>query len=116
MTSNANEAYEALADRAERGELPAVPGTAWRGTAESRAEAARLLMGATGTEDVQEAIRVGVGRPKVGAGAGPSPVVRARVPEELKARVTALAAREHLKESDIVREALSEYVSTRQLV
>lgn len=116
MTRNTNEEYEALADRAERGELAAVSGPAHRGTAESRTEVARLLMEATGTRDVQEAIRVGAGRPKVGSGTGPSPVIRARVPEELKARVAALAARENLRESDIVREALAEYVSTRHRV
>lgn len=115
MTRKTNEEYETLADRAEHGELAAVPGATRRGTAESRAEVARLLMEATGTHDVQEAIRIGAGRPKVGSGTGPSPVVRARVPEQLKASVAALAAREHVKESDVVREALAEYVSARQL-
>lgn len=107
--------YEVLADRAQQGELATVRGTARRSTPESRTEAARLLMEATGANDVQEAIRVGAGRPKVGSGSGPSPVVRARVSEALKASVTALAARENTKESDIVLKALAEYVSARQV-
>lgn len=108
MTTN----YDDLAARAERGELRVKPGTVRRG-AEASAEAQRSLMEAAGVASVDELTRVVLGRPSVGAKAGASPVVRARVPQALKDRVSALAEREQLKESDIVREALAAYVETR---
>lgn len=37
-------------------------------------------------------------------------MVRARVPQALKDRVTEIAEREHRKESDVVREALAAYI------
>lgn len=55
-----------------------------------------------------------MGRPPVGAKRGPSPVVRARVPQALKDRVHDLAQREQRDESDIVRAALAAYIELRQ--
>lgn len=109
-----SEEYEQLADRAERGELRVKPGTARGGSEASRAEVARMLMEATETTDSQEAVTVAMGRPRAGMGTGPSPVVRARVPEALKESLTALAKREQRKESEVVREALAAYISTHQ--
>ena len=40
-------------------------------------------------------------------------MVRARVPQALKDRVTAIAELEHRKESDVVRDALAAYVEIR---
>ncbi|MDR1266745.1 MAG: ribbon-helix-helix domain-containing protein [Propionibacteriaceae bacterium] len=59
-------------------------------------------------------MRLAAGRPPVGAARGPSPVVRARVPQALKDRVLALATLEGRDESDIVREAVASYVALRQ--
>ena len=58
---------------------------------------------------------IAVGRPRVGAKAGQSPVVRARVPQELKAGVAALAERENRAESDIVRDAVAAYVEMKRV-
>ncbi len=102
--------YEALADAIERGELKPDPKTLKHG-AEASAEARRLLMEASGAADLEELTKIVLGRPAVGDNAGVSPVIRARVPQALKDRVGALAAREHRKESDIVREAVAAYVS-----
>lgn len=78
---------------------------------EGAAEAARdALINATETTTIEEATRVAVGRPSVG-NEGRSPVVRARVPQALKEKVEQLAASQHRKESEIVREALADYVS-----
>lgn len=97
--------YEGLAARAERGERTVKSGTVRRGEA-ARAEARTALREATGAATPQEAVRLAVGRPSVGSGKrGPSPVVRARVPQSLKDRVQALAEREQRDESDIVRGA-----------
>lgn len=87
------------------------PGTVRRGT--KAAEAARhALMDATGTATIEEAARVAVGRPPLGH-QGRSPVLRARVPQALKDQVQQLAASQHRKESEIVRDALIAYVRER---
>lgn len=104
--------YDALAARAERGELTVKPGSVRRGDA-SRAEAQRALLEATGAESVQEAMELTAGRPKVGSEEGASPIVRARVPKELKTRVSELAKKENRNESEIVREALAAYMEMR---
>lgn len=75
---------EELASRAERGELAVKSGTVRRGDAAAHGEIQRLLMEATGASTVDEATKIAVGRPRVGATAGQSPVVRARVPNPSK--------------------------------
>ncbi|WP_030013195.1 hypothetical protein [Curtobacterium sp. S6] len=102
--------YEALADAAERGELKPKPNTTKRG-AEATAHARKLLLEASGAADLDELTKITLGRPTVGSPTGVSPVIRARVPQALKDRVGALAAREHRKEADIIREAVAAYVS-----
>ena len=104
--------YDDLAARAERGELHVKPGTVLRGAAAAD-EGRRALMDATGATDPDELTRIVLGRPAVGAPGGTSPVVRARVPQALKDRVSALAAREQRKESDVIRDALAAYVELR---
>lgn len=101
-----------LAARAERGELTVKPGTVRRGAA-ARSGAQRSLLEATGADTVPEAMRIAVGRPRAGAKSGQSPVVRARVPQELKDSVAALAEREDLLEAEIVREAVAVYVKQK---
>jgi len=105
MSSN----YEELSLRAERGELKVKPGTIRRGS-QAALEAQQLLMEAAGVTNVAELTSIARGRPSAGTANGPSPVVRARVPQALKDRVIAIAEREHRKESDIVRDALAAYV------
>lgn len=105
--------HDALADRAERGELTIKPGTVRRDDA-SRAEAQRLLMEATDTSTVDDAIRVGVGRPPVGTERGASPVVRGRVPQAIKDAIGEIMAAENRTESDVVREAIAAYINTRR--
>ncbi|MDP3971793.1 MAG: hypothetical protein Q8P61_02635 [Candidatus Nanopelagicales bacterium] len=104
--------YDKLAERAERGGLTVKPGTVRRGRAAAD-EAQRLLMDAAGATSADDLTRVVLGRPRVGAKGGASPVVRARVPQALKDRVAAIAEREQRKESDIVRDALAAYVTGR---
>lgn len=106
--------YEDLAARAERGELAVKTGTVRRGD-EARAHAREALMEATGTATLDDAIRLAVGRPPVGAPRGASPVVRTRVPQAIKDRLTLIAAREHRTESAIVREAVAAYVRAAAL-
>ncbi|MDO4019987.1 hypothetical protein [Clavibacter michiganensis] len=56
--------YDELAVRAERGELPLIPGTQRRGHA-ARAETRAMLMDATGTDSLTAAIAVALGRPRL---------------------------------------------------
>jgi len=105
--------YDELAARAERGELAVKPGTIRRG-ADAAADAQRALMEATGATSLKEATKLAIGRPPAGTGRGPSPVVRARVPQALKDRVLDLAQREQRDESDIVRAALAAYFDLQE--
>ncbi|GAA1678253.1 hypothetical protein GCM10010977_29860 [Citricoccus zhacaiensis] len=106
--------YEELAGRAARGDLTVKPGTIRRGE-DARPDARHALVEATGAASPQEAVRLAVGRPPAGTKRGPSPVVRARVPQALKDRVHALAEREQRDESDIVREAVAAYLELRHV-
>lgn len=108
-----NTSYDELAERAERGELAVKPSTVRRGT-EAAEESRRLLMEAAGVTNSDELMtRVALGRPAGGAPGGASPVVRARVPQPLKARIVEIAEHDHRNESDIVRDALAAYVERR---
>lgn len=104
--------HDELARRAEAGQLPAKPDTITRGP--EAAETARTaLLEATGTTTLDDATRIAVGRPSLShEGQGRSPVVRARVPQTLKDQVQQLAATQHRKESEIVRDALTDYLHT----
>ncbi len=104
--------YDELAARAERGELKVKPGTVRRGS-EAAAEARHSLTNATGATSLEEITRITVGRPSIGARSGASPVVRARVTQELKDRIVELAEREHRNESDVLRDALETYFEIR---
>lgn len=102
--------YEALADAAERGDLTPIPGTQLHGEA-AAAEGRRMLMEAAGTTDLDELTRLAVGRPAVGTPSGTSPVVRARVPQVLKEQLDTYAADHGQKASEVVREALTRFLS-----
>lgn len=105
-----NTDYGDLTDRVARGDVAIKPGTIRRGPA-AAAAAQSTLMEAAGTSTLEELTRVAQGRPPLGAEPGASPVVRARVPKELKDRVSELARRDHVKESDIIRRALALYTT-----
>lgn len=107
-----SKSYDDLAARAEQGELRVKPGTVRKGR-EAAIEAQRLLLDATGATSPEELTRIALGRPAVGEKSGPSPVVRARVPQALKDRVAAIAEHEDRPESEIVRDALAAYVEVR---
>lgn len=102
--------YDELAARAERGDLTIKPGTVRRG-ADAAADAQRSLLDATGAATLDELTHIVLGRPSVDrATTGASPVIRARVPQALKDRITAMAKSQHRRESDVVRDALAAYV------
>lgn len=105
--------YEALALRAERGELDPIKRTELHG-ADAAAAGRAMLINATGADSIEDAISMTLGRPRVGEERGVSPTIRARVPRALKESLAALAKQDQRPESDIIREAVAQYIQLRQ--
>lgn len=105
--------YDDLAAQAENGQLQIIPNTIKRGADASATEALRA---ATGAATDAEITTLALGRPRAGTKNGPSPTVRARVPETLKNRVTAISQSEHRDESDIIRTATANYVEMHEAI
>lgn len=103
--------YDEMATAAERGELARKPGTRLSG--EQAAEAGRAaLLEATGARTIQEAAHLAVGRPRVGSElTGPSRQFRVRASDAMYAAVQDVAAREGRGVSEVVREAIAEYLT-----
>ena len=53
----------------------------------------------------------GRGRPRLAEAEGPSPTVNARLDDDLARLLEERAERDHVRKSDIVREALPEYLA-----
>lgn len=104
--------FEALAARVEAGDVQLSPGVEFRGRA-ARAEAARVLMNATGARRPEDVIPLAMGRPRVGTESGPSPQVRSRVPQSVKEQLTQVARKQRRSESEVVREALTVYLAQK---
>lgn len=102
--------YEDLAARAERGELAPIPGTQSRGDA-SREEARAMLMEATGTDTLDAAVAVAIGRPRLDAEEPAGPMWKVRATKALDDEVEAFAKRQgHGNKSRIIREATAAYI------
>lgn len=70
----------------------------------------RILLDAAGVETWEEFERVEMGRPRVGEGRGPSPVIQTRIPQALKEQLDAYATDHGQKASEVVREALARFL------
>lgn len=99
MNSNdKNSDYDELADWAEHEmTLPKNSATAKRG-AEAAAAGRELLD------------RVGAGRPSLAGASGESPKRQVRLPAPLSNKLDELAERQHRKPSELMREAVEEYI------
>lgn len=101
--------YNDLADRAERGLLAPVPGTALHGAA--AADAARdALLVATGAESLEDAVTIARGRPRLDADEPAGPMWKVRATKPLDQKVSQLAKRRGVSKSQILREAAAAYV------
>jgi hypothetical protein len=101
--------YNDLADRAERGQLTPVPGTALRGA--TAADAARdALLAATGAESIENAVTIARGRPRLDANEPAGPMWKVRATKPLDQKVSQLAKRRGVSKSQILREAAAAYV------
>ncbi|MDR2565973.1 MAG: ribbon-helix-helix protein, CopG family [Bifidobacteriaceae bacterium] len=106
MNLRDDEYYEGLADKAERGELPAPEKVLTGQEAANRGRA--LLMWATDTDTLDDAVKAARrGRPRLGPGEGRSPVVRGRVSADEYAALEALAERTGRSLSELVREGVA---------
>jgi len=104
--------YDQIIADLESGRLKADPTTLIRAD-QDPGLGARLIFEATGTTTFAEAIQVTLGRPPGPQHGGPSPVLRARVPREIKDGVRRLAASQHRRESDVVRDAIAAYLDAQ---
>lgn len=101
--------YDALAARAEAGELRGVPGTAKRG--EDAAEAGRvLLMAATGTQSVEDATHVALGRPTIDRAGGRKVYWKVRTTDQLDELAKSFVREHDMNVSDLVRKGVAEYI------
>lgn len=101
--------YDELAERAERGQLQAIPGTILQGAPAAAAGRAALL-DATGAGTIDDAIELALGRPPLGQGKPSTTTWRIRTTESLDSRARALAEHEGVNVSVLVRKAVAEYV------
>ena len=68
----------------------------------------RHLMWATETDNIEDAVAVALGRPRLEA--VPNEIMRVRVPQRLMAEVRSFAKKRNTTVSQVVREAMGEYV------
>ena len=107
MTEPTGADYQALLARIESGDVRSVPGSLRRG--EEAAQAGRaLLMEATQTDTIDDAITVALGRPRKTA--VPTTVIKAAMPEPMVVRVRTLARRQKVSTAQVVRTAMAEYL------
>lgn len=100
-----------LAARAEDGSLPPVEGTVLRGQAAADGGRAALLA-ATGSDTLEEATRVALGRPRLGGTGEVNVTWKIRAPQALDQIVDQLAQRQGKTRSALIRDAVTEYART----
>jgi len=101
--------YDTLAARAEAGELRPVPGTTKRGT-EAAEAGQRLLMAATGTQRVEDATHVALGRPTIDRVGGRAIYWKVRTTDTLDAMAKTFVREHEMNVSELVRKGVAEYI------
>jgi len=99
--------YRGLLERIEDGGIRPIPGSERRGEA-SAAQGRQILMEATGTASLDEAMQVALGRPRKTAVR--TRTVKAVMPEPMAARVQALARQRQVSTAQVLRTATAEYL------
>lgn len=101
--------YDGLAERAEHGDLAAIPGT--RLTGSDAADGARAaLLAATGAATLEDAVAIARGRPRLDGAEPAGPVWKVRSTRGLDQKVSRLAKSRGVSKSQILREAAAAYV------
>jgi len=112
MTKKEQARYSALAEQEETPAGVSAPGVSAHG-ADAAAIGRQMLLEALGSADA--VTKATGGRPRIGRadGLGESPTIRVRVSVDQKRDIHALRTRMKMKnDSDLVRAALDEYMST----
>lgn len=99
--------YDDLAAAIEDGTFTFDGGTVLRGD-EAKAQARADLLHATGTDTLDAAVRVAIGRPRIDE-TNDNVTWRVRATKQLDATVRELSEREGKNRSAIIREAVAEY-------
>ena len=110
MTENYD--WDKLSEAAEAGELQPIAGTTRRGE-DAAASGRALLLAATGTDTIEDATRIALGRPRLDEDRAESVMWRVRATGRLDNIVAELADREGISRSALIREAVAEYARTR---
>ena len=111
MTDNYD--WNALAHRAEAGQLTPLEGTAKHGE-EAALSGRGALLAATGADTMEAAKRIALGRPRLSAEENVTWKIRAS--SQLDGIVDELAKREGRTRSALIRDAVAEYARTHQAV
>jgi hypothetical protein len=99
--------YEALAEKAECGDFLMEPGGQVLHGQEAVDEGRRILMWATETDTVEDALKTARrGHPRLSPGTGRSPVVRARLEESDYAALETMAEETGKTQSELVRQGV----------
>jgi hypothetical protein len=102
--------YDALAARAEAGELQSVPGTITR-SGDAPNAGRDLLMRATGTDNIEEATRVALGRPRLDAEPREKKVYwKVRATDQLDELAKSYVREHDMNVSELVRKGVVEYI------
>ena len=102
---NTDTDWEAFAEKAEAGALAPVEGTELRGAAAAH-DGRETLMAATGTDSIEEATRVALGRPPLDAQGRDNVTWKVRAPAQLNDIAADLARREGKTVSALIRDAV----------
>ena len=107
MTEYTNSDYEDLLARLEIDGVRSIPGNLLKGP-EAASVGQSLMMEATGTTNVTDAMAVALGRPRKSA--TPTTVVKAAMPDPMVQRVRQLARRQKVSTAQVLRVATAEYL------
>ncbi len=111
---NDNYDWNAVAAQVEGNQLAPVKGTVLRGDDAARVGVIALLT-ATGTDSIEEAKYVALGRPRLAAEGDESVTWKVRASTKLDSMVAEIAQREGRTRSALIRDAVAEYARTRQV-
>lgn len=100
--------WDALAEKAEAGALASLEGTALQG-ADAARDARETLMAVTGTDTIEEATKVALGRPPLDAERRENVTWKVRAPAQLDDLAADIARREGKTLSALIRDAVADY-------
>jgi len=103
--------YQHLDDDVAAGAVPVPSSARIRRSEGGFEDTRRYIREATGAATDTQAIRIAVGRPRLGHDRGPSPSVRVRVTPQMRDQLAARAQHEGRTVSEVVRSATEEYLN-----